>query len=244
MASELSQVIREYKEIVKKLKTVEENFERYKLAFSSDFKDEIAKIEAEKIDTAKKASEATVKAQEPPTPPPKVEVNVRKVDKKTPNQKSMPAKVTQKQEQHKPQQQPHPEPQSRKQPQPELSSASAKPNDNIKVTKLYRKLCKLFHPDLCEDDNKFLQIQSCYEENNITDLIEFAVDNDVNVDEYIDNPKQLVEQWKNKINKIKTSLSNMTQMLPWVWCVASNDRKKTMRNNIIRNLQKGTGVKL
>ena len=135
MASELTSIIREYKEIVKKLKVVEENFERYKIAFSRDFKDEIAKIEAQKIDKAKNASEAMV--QPKPKPQPKmeveVEVNVRKVDKKKQsNQKSMPAKVTQKKEPEKTKESSYQVPE-------ELGSASAKPNDNIKVTKLYRK---------------------------------------------------------------------------------------------------------
>lgn len=244
MASDLSKVIMEYKEIMKNLKTVEENFERYKLEFSREFKDEIAKIEADKIDKIKKEtqaqSNASRKSKPNPPPRPQVEVNVRKIEKKEPHKKpqSMPAKVTKVSDKDEPKYQPQTEPR----PDPELQSATAKPNNDIKVTRLYRKLCKIFHPDLCDDDSNFLKIQKCYENNNITDLIEVAVDNKVNVDEYIDNPKQMIEQWKSKIEAVKVTLSSMTQMLPWVWCVSNN--KKAIRNNIVQNLQRGTGVKL
>ena len=245
MASELSKVILEYKEIMKKLKTVEENFERYKLEFSREFKNEIAKIEADKIDKIKKETQAQSEkskprraVQDPPPPQVDVKVNVRKMEKKEQNNKkpqSMPAKVT-KVHKNEASQQPKPTP------GPELKSATAKPNDDIKVTKLYRRLCKIFHPDLCDDDSNFLKIQKCYENNNITDLIEVAVDNKVNIDEYIENPKDMIQQWKSKIEHVKIAVSNMTQMLPWVWCVSNN--KKAIRHNIVRNLQRGTGVKL
>ena len=247
MASDLSKVITEYKEIMKKLKVVEENFERYKLEFSREFKDEIAKIEADKIDKIKKETQVKSNSpgkSKPNPPPPQVEVNVRKIEKKKePNKKpkSMPAKVTKVNDKAQPkyqQTQTQPEPR----PDPELQSATAKPNDDIKVTRLYRRLCKIFHPDLCDDDSNFLKIQKCYENNNITDLIEVAVDNKVDIDEYIENPKQMIEQWRSKIDQVKVEVRNMTQMLPWVWCVSNN--KKAIRNNIIKNLQRGTGVKL
>ena len=243
MASELSKVIIEYKEIMKKVRSVEENFERYKIEFSREFKAEIAKIEADKIDKIKRETQSQQNTSEKskPSPPPQVEVkvNVRKMEKKGQNKKpqSIPAKVTKVNDKNE-----APQPTPNPTPAPELKSAKAKPNDDIKVTKLYRKLCKIFHPDLCDDDSNFLKIQKCYENNNITDLIEVAVDNKVNIDEYIDNPKQMIEQWRSKINQVKVAVSSMTQMLPWVWCVSNN--KKAIRNNIVRNLQRGTGVKL
>jgi hypothetical protein len=237
-----AEVMAKYKLVKSKLETTEKQFNAYKNLFEKDFRDEIAALEHKRIERAKQ------EASKLSNVPSNVTVSLREV------------KPT---EQPQPQSQPHPESQPQHTPEaqaprpeaePELgpvptkakvtrrvvpTAEAAKPNNMTgKLSKLYRKLCKKFHPDVCGNDQRFLHIQQCFERSDNLSLLEVAIDNGVPVEEYIDNPVDIVNHWQAEIQRMEEEINNLTHMIPWVWCTSDEQRKVQIRPNILQHLNR------
>lgn len=235
----LNEVMQQYKNIKTKYVTVQSQFEQFKRVFEKDFNDEIMSIERQQIERSQQEAlrQAQLERQPKPTKDKpiggNIEVSLRELPKE---QESKP----------KPKPEPMPQPSRPKAKMtrkkqadtaPETAVAAKPPKLNGYLSKLYRKLCKKFHPDICGSDEQFIKLQQTYEGGDNMELIEIAVDQDMNVDEYIENKEQMIEYWKQEIIRIDKEIYNMTHMLPWVWCMADPERKKELRPNMIKYLQ-------
>lgn len=242
----LSEIMQQYKAIKDKLATVQLQFDKFKLIFEKDFNEEIILLERQRIE--KSQQDAILQVQHEQQKCAKldkscdagIEVSLREL----PNTSSTP---------------PFPDPNNRSSDQnsdtkpkakitkrkgssdrvspPETATAATPPNLTGTMARLYRKLCKKFHPDICGSEELFLRLQQIYEKHDNIELIEIAIDNDIDIDEYIENKETMLEYWKNEIVRIDQEIYNMTHMLPWVWCMADHERKKELRPTMIKHLR-------
>lgn len=231
----LSNVMRDYKRIKEKLGIVLKQFEKFKLNFQHDFQTVIAEFENKRIALAQQEAMKIVQQQKDTVRAPKskddinveVEVNLRKLSKEeTASEASAPAPQSAKMTKRIPPTSP-----------PESAVAATKPFLGGQLSKLYRKLCKKYHPDVCGSDKQFMEVQQSYESGDNLGMIELAIQSDIQVDDYIDNTDEMVKYWKTEINRMEQEIYNLTHMLPWVWGMADGATKQEIRPNIIRQLE-------
>jgi hypothetical protein len=99
--------------------------------------------------------------------------------------------------------------------------------------KIHRALAKITHPDLNPDRNsnaEFIKIQQAYEQGNVSAMIDYAVQNELDID--------LTEKdfagLKRQIKIREKILENKKSTVRWVWC--RSDKSVTMRNEIRQSL--------
>ena len=91
------------------------------------------------------------------------------------------------------------------------------------IKKLYNKLCKMFHPDKTHSNNElFIKVQTAYEHGNNTDLLEIALEADLQLDSYIDDTKELVLLYQNQINSMNAEINTMKHSVIWIWATLKN----------------------
>jgi hypothetical protein len=200
-------MVKKYRRIKENLDIVEHQFEKFRLAFQTDFeaKEKVSTQEPGKADPPfqnlgpeSAGIEWTVKADIP--------------------EESGQAKI---------------------QEEAEMAKAVKASTMKGKMTKLYRKLCKKFHPDVSESESvsRFMDVQRSYENGDGLGMIEIAVQSGMDVDEYIDNKEEMILYWEREIERMELTIYTLTHTLPWVWGMADNQRKQEIRPNIIRNLE-------
>ena len=105
-----------------------------------------------------------------------------------------------------------------------------------KVKKLYRKATRKAHPDKGGNVDDFNHIKKCYENNDLLGLINFASQNDIEVD-VTEEDKELLEKscriFQTKINKLRTSL---------IWnFFTGNDN---MKRGVIKQLERDHKIEI
>lgn len=233
--TELTDLMKRYKNIKDRLIMVENQFEKFKQVFQADFEPVIAEIEGKRIEQAEMDAirivqqEQQCKVQDMPVPT-GINVSLREIPQEEAyahretqgtDDSSVPAKMTRRKK---------PE---GYEPSPETAVAAKKPKLTGQLSKLYRKLCKRFHPDVHGDDRQFLKIQENYESGDNVGLIDTAIENDIAIDDYIDNREEMANYWQQEITRMEQEIYNLTHMLPWVWCMADDIRKQSLRPNMI-----------
>lgn len=247
----ISEIMAQYKETKNKLTTVEAQFNNFKNMFEKDFEPEITAIERSRIERAEMEAmktvqqeqqrRATTQSSKTDKGPPiggNVDVSLREVKhdpESTPSpvgaDKPAPAKMTRKQ----PKNTPFPEP------APETAVAAKPPKLGDKLSKLYRKLCKRYHPDMCNNDDDFLKVQESYEKGDNMTMIEMAIQCDIPIETYVDNKDELINYWSLEIQRMEQEIYNLTHMLPWVWCMANPQKKTDLRPTVLNHLKNNIG---
>jgi len=232
--TELTDLMKRYKNIKEKLIMVENQFEKFKQVFQADFEPVIAEIESKRIEQAEmdairivqQEQQRKVGEQSMPIPI-GINVSLREIpqgevkEAQCTDDSSAPAKMTRRKKSEE------------YEPSPETAVAAKKPKLTGQLSKLYRKLCKRFHPDVHGDDQQFLKIQENYESGDNVGLIDTAIENNISIDEYIDNREEMVNYWQQEITRMEQEIYNLTHMLPWVWCMADEIRKQALRPTML-----------
>jgi hypothetical protein len=235
--TELTDLMKRYKNIKEKLIMVENQFEKFKQVFQTDFEPDIAKLEGKRIEQAEmdairivqQEQQRKVVEQSMPVPTASnINVSLREIPQEEVKEAqgtddgSAPAKMTRRKKSEE------------YEPSPETAVAAKKPGQLFKI---YRKLCKRFHPDVHGDDQQFLKIQENYESGDNVGLFDTAIENDISIDDYIDNREEMANYWQQEITRMEQEIYNLTHMLPWVWCMADEIRKQALRPTMIVQIQ-------
>jgi hypothetical protein len=110
------------------------------------------------------------------------------------------------------------------------------------IKKLYRLLCKKFHPDNNLGDetynSTFVEIQKTYEAGNEPGLIEIGIEQGINMEPYIENPDELCSHWTLKIDEAQKEINHLQATIVWIWNVTTDERKrKEMRPHMINKIR-------
>ena len=244
--TDLTDVMKRYKHIKEKLIIVENQFEKFKQVFQADFEPIIAEVEAVRITQAEMEAVRIIQQEQQRnastgTVPVAGNVNVslREIPQEedpgppSPSPSPSPGKPSSDDG-------PGPAKMTRRIPKSEdveTAVAAKKPRLSGQLSKLYRKLCKRFHPDVHGDDQEFLKIQEKYESGDNAGLLDTAIQNDIPIDEDIDNREEMANYWQQEISRMEQEIYNLTHMLPWVWCMADERTRLSLRPTMIVQIQ-------
>ena len=112
-----------------------------------------------------------------------------------------------------------------------LNNKKKIPKSNI-ITKLFRKLSKLYHPDHnlnnTENDKIYNNIKKAYDDNDLIELIMYAMQNNIEFGELDDN---LINQIDKKIDELNEKINTLKKTAAWLWYTTDDIEKKNKLKN-------------
>ena len=112
-----------------------------------------------------------------------------------------------------------------------LNNKKKPPKSSI-ITKLFRKLSKLYHPDHnlnnTENDKIYNNIKNAYDDNDLIELIMYAMQNNIEFGELDDN---LINQIDKKIDELNEKISTLKKTAAWLWYTTDDIEKKNKLKN-------------
>lgn len=107
------------------------------------------------------------------------------------------------------------------------------------IKKLYRTLCKKFHPDNgAKTDATFVAIQKAYDTGNEIAMLEIGLETGMNLDVYVENKEEYIAMWKGRIEEMRCEMETLRKSIVWIWCNCSSAREREqIRENIIQHLK-------
>tara|TARA_B110000444_G_C18771877_1_gene562987 strand:- start:592 stop:1161 length:570 start_codon:yes stop_codon:yes gene_type:complete len=82
-----------------------------------------------------------------------------------------------------------------------------------RVKKIYKDTAKQLHPDKGGDEDDFKELNERYNENDLLGVIDFAVDNKIDVDISEDD----MEMINSSVDTLKTKIEDYRNKLAYVW---------------------------
>ena len=112
-----------------------------------------------------------------------------------------------------------------------LNNKKKPPKSSI-ITKLFRKLSKLYHPDHnlnnTENDKIYNNIKNAYDDNDLIELIMYAMQNNIEFGELDDN---LINQIDKKIDELNEKINKIKKTAAWLWYTTDDIEKKNKLKN-------------
>ena len=112
-----------------------------------------------------------------------------------------------------------------------LNNKKKPPKSSI-ITKLFRKLSKLYHPDHnlnnTENDKIYNNIKNAYDDNDLIELIMYAMQNNIEFGELDDN---LINQIDKKIDELNEKINTLKKTAAWLWYTTDDIEKKNKLKN-------------
>lgn len=104
---------------------------------------------------------------------------------------------------------------------------------NSTITKIFRKLSKIYHPDLNEENLEiYNKIKEAYDKDDIIILIMYAIKNNIKID---DIDMDISEAIDTKISELETEIDNIKKTAAWLWCTEKNDERKKLLKDYFYN---------
>jgi len=113
---------------------------------------------------------------------------------------------------------------------------NTKVEKELKVKKLYRKASRIAHPDKGGTEEDFDYIKKCYDNNDLLGLINFASQNNIEV-EVTEEDENLLEssckRFQEKINKVRSTL---------IWNFFNGN--DNMKRGVIQQLERNHNIEI
>ena len=108
-----------------------------------------------------------------------------------------------------------------------------RPDEN--TLKLFKDIAVKTHPDkkLTETDELFVKANEAKEKNDLSTLIDIAEKLNIDVSEYINDPR-LLEQHGQELN---TEIQNTKSQMAWIWYHAKEEERESLRQIIINHIK-------
>ena len=104
---------------------------------------------------------------------------------------------------------------------------------NSTITKIFRKLSKIYHPDLNEENLEiYNKIKTAYDQDDIIILIMYAIKNNIKID---DIDMDISEAIDTKISKLETEINTIKKTAAWLWCTEKSDERKKLLKKYFYN---------
>ena len=104
---------------------------------------------------------------------------------------------------------------------------------NSTITKIFRKLSKIYHPDLNEENLEiYNKIKTAYDQDDIILLIMYAIKNNIKID---DIDMDISEANDTKISELETEIDTIKKTAAWLWCTEKNDERKKLLKDYFYN---------
>ena len=116
------------------------------------------------------------------------------------------------------------------------NSKIPKEEKNIKVKKLYRKVCVKAHPDKGGSLEEFNTVKECYDKNDYLGLISYATENNIEVD----LSKEDIELLDSSCSQLEDKIKNVKSSLVYKFFTGNKD----IKNAVIKQLEFEYKVKI
>ena len=116
------------------------------------------------------------------------------------------------------------------------NSEIAKQEKNIKIKKLYRKVCVKAHPDKGGSLEEFNIVKDCYDKNDYLGLISYATENNIEVE----LSKEDIDLLDNSCTQLQDKIKNVTNSLVYKFFTGNDD----IKNAVIKQLEFEYKVKI
>ena len=110
---------------------------------------------------------------------------------------------------------------------------SSNKKKNSTITKIFRKLSKIYHPDLNEENLEiYNKIKEAYDKDDIIILIMYAIKNNIKIN---DIDMDISEAIDTKISELETEMDTIKKTAAWLWCTEKNDERKKLLKKYFYN---------
>lgn len=104
---------------------------------------------------------------------------------------------------------------------------------NSTITKIFRKLSKIYHPDLNEENLEiYNKIKTAYDQDDIIILIMYAIKNNIKID---DIDMDISEAIDTKISELETEINTIKKTAAWLWCTEKSEERKNLLKKYFYN---------
>jgi len=128
-------------------------------------------------------------------------------------------------------------------PKPEPKPDEPKPKEKISVDsnvkKIYKDIAKQLHPDKGGDEDDFKELNERYKSNDLLGVIDYAVENNIEISISDDDEKQLTDS----IKKLKGKIHTLKGTLAYVWEYGNEYERMNVVNTLGKHLNKKLEVK-
>jgi hypothetical protein len=124
-------------------------------------------------------------------------------------------------------------------PKKDVSTDTNKPQrEKIKIDSnvrdLYKKVAKKLHPDKGGDEEDFKELNIRYKSNDLLGIVDFAIDNNIEVELNEEDDEQLI----NSIEVLTSKIGTLKTTLAYVWEYGSVEERMSVINTLGNHLNK------
>jgi capsular polysaccharide biosynthesis protein len=119
-------------------------------------------------------------------------------------------------------------------PKPQKQKVTKKESVDNNVKKIYKDIAKQLHPDKGGDEEQFKELNERYKSNDLLGVIDYAVENDIQIELDESDTHQLVDSIEN----LETKIQDLKGTLAYVWEYGNQIERLSVLSTLSKHLKK------
>ena len=119
-------------------------------------------------------------------------------------------------------------------PKPQKQGVAKKESVDNNVKKIYKDIAKQLHPDKGGDEEQFKELNERYKSNDLLGVIDYAVENNIEIELDESDTHQLVDSIEN----LETKIQDLKGTLAYVWEYGNQIQRLSVLSTLSKHLKK------
>ena len=119
-------------------------------------------------------------------------------------------------------------------PKPQKQGVTKKESVYNNVKKIYKDIAKQLHPDKGGDEEQFKELNERYKSNDLLGVIDYAVENNIEIELDESDTHQLVDSIEN----LETKIQDLKGTLAYVWEYGNQIQRLSVLSTLSKHLKK------
>jgi len=119
-------------------------------------------------------------------------------------------------------------------PKPQKQGVTKKESVDNNVKKIYKDIAKQLHPDKGGDEEQFKELNERYKSNDLLGVIDYAVENNIEIELDESDTHQLVDSIEN----LETKIQDLKGTLAYVWEYGNQIQRLSVLSTLSKHLKK------
>ena len=119
-------------------------------------------------------------------------------------------------------------------PKPQKQEVTKKESVDNNVKKIYKDIAKQLHPDKGGDEEQFKELNERYKSNDLLGVIDYAVENNIEIELDESDTHQLLDSIEN----LETKIQELKRTLAYVWEYGNQIQRLSVLSTLSRHLKK------
>jgi len=119
-------------------------------------------------------------------------------------------------------------------PQPQKQKVTKKESVDNNVKKIYKDIAKQLHPDKGGDEEQFKELNERYKSNDLLGVIDYAVENNIEIELDESDTHQLADSIEN----LETKIQDLKGTLAYVWEYGNQIQRLSVLSTLSKHLKK------